>query len=196
MYTIVIIFLLLNIVSAKAFVQVRVKSALNFNVNENGHGRQVRSSLFNWGPKMNQKQVISKQTKMLSIKSLLPSASKSQLKAMVDERVKLPTKIERNNLVQNLFMGVNAKGLMKNVQPGDTRSEIAMLLNGLSMCVILGVWFSIAYVFSKSEESSEFQLMRKEVEKEKRYREVKITQLYFIVLVSFVFIVFPIVVAF
>jgi lactate dehydrogenase-like 2-hydroxyacid dehydrogenase len=43
---------------------------------------------------------------------------------------------------------------------------------GVTMLMILFVWGSIAYLFQKKEETMELSNMRKEVLREKQYREV------------------------
>jgi hypothetical protein len=76
------------------------------------------------------------------------------------------------SLLQKIFLGVNAKGKLGNWRVGDTRTELSMLLNGLSMLAILGVWAAGAYFVQKREEHMDLVNLRKEVLREQEYREV------------------------
>jgi hypothetical protein len=49
-----------------------------------------------------------------------------------------------------------------------------MLINGLSMLAILGVWAVGAYIAQKREESMELRNLKREVLREQEYREVSI----------------------
>lgn len=51
----------------------------------------------------------------------------------------------------------------------DTHPNLSI---GVTMLMILFVWGSIAYLFQKREETMELSNMRKEVLREKQYREV------------------------
>ena len=82
------------------------------------------------------------------------------------------TKQKFLSILQKIFFGVNAKGSLHNFKAGDTRTEISMLINGLSMCAIISIWAFIAYLVQKREEYIELDNMRKEVIKEQQYREV------------------------
>lgn len=77
-------------------------------------------------------------------------------------------------LLQKLFFGVNAKGKLGQWRAGDTRTEVSMLINGLSMLAILGVWAVGAYIAQKREESMELRNLKREVLREQEYREVSI----------------------
>ena len=76
------------------------------------------------------------------------------------------------SLLRKIFLGVNASGALRRGRAGDTRTEVSMLITGLSMCAILGVWALGAYVVQKQNEIKEIQNMKKEVLREKEYREV------------------------
>ena len=84
----------------------------------------------------------------------------------------LNTKQKLLSILQKIFFGVNAKGSLHNFKAGDTRTEISMLINGLSMCAIISIWAFIAYLVQKREEYIELDNMRKEVIKEQQHREV------------------------
>ena len=96
-------------------------------------------------------------------------ATPQELRSILDNRFGSGGKM---SILQKIFLGVNAMGKLSNWQAGDTRTEISMLINGLSMCAILGVWAAGAYVLQKREEATELKNMRKEVVREKEYREV------------------------
>eukprot|EP01039_Chlorochromonas_danica_P008249 gene8249-9097_t len=74
-------------------------------------------------------------------------------------------------LIKRLFLGVNAKNTYRSWRVGDTRSDVSALINGISMAVILGVWIGVAYVLQKKEQISETSRMKREVIRERQYRE-------------------------
>jgi len=99
--------------------------------------------------------------------------SSSELKAMLEARLKKrgTGAIRAPSLIDKLFLGANVKSNFRSLKAGDTRAEIAMIINGVTMLMILFVWGSIAYLFQKREETMELSNMRKEVLREKQYRE-------------------------
>lgn len=96
-------------------------------------------------------------------------AKPQDLRSILDSRFGTGGKM---SLLQKIFLGVNAKGKLSNWKVGDTRTEISMLINGLSMCAILSVWAAGAYIVQRREEAAELRNMRREVLREKEYREV------------------------
>lgn len=97
-------------------------------------------------------------------------SNSQELRAILNSRFGSGGKM---SILQKIFLGVNARGKLSNWKAGDTRTEISMLINGLSMCAILGVWAAGAYVVQKREEAAELRNMRREVVREKEYREVQ-----------------------
>jgi len=76
------------------------------------------------------------------------------------------------DILQKIFLGVNASGTYRNsVRAGDTRSGLTMLINGLTMMIILGVWGSIASGIANNQHKRQIANMRREVIREKEYRE-------------------------
>lgn len=105
--------------------------------------------------------------------SILPSgqalASTQDLRALIEAR-RAPA--ARTGLLHKIFFGVNASGKLGTWRAGDTRTDVSMLINGLSMLAILGVWAAGAYIFQKREEYLGLRNLRREVEREQEYREV------------------------
>ena len=95
--------------------------------------------------------------------------SSQELRALLNKRSN-----NKPNLLQKIFLGANASGSFRQWRAGDTRAEITMVLNGLTMLLILTVWGGIAYLFQKREEFTELRNMRREVLREKEYREVSL----------------------
>lgn len=95
-------------------------------------------------------------------------ASSAELRAILNSRRQGNSK---PNLLQKIFLGANARGTFKQWKAGDTRAELTMILNGLTMGLILFVWGFIAYLFQKKQEFTELRNMRREVIREKEYRE-------------------------
>ena len=97
------------------------------------------------------------------------SKSAVELRAIIDSYSAVP----KPSIIQKIFLGVNSNGNFIGLwRAGDTRTELSMLMNGLTMMVILSVWAAGAYVLQKREERIQLYNLRREVEKEHEYREV------------------------
>ncbi|KAJ1431267.1 hypothetical protein B484DRAFT_43743 [Ochromonadaceae sp. CCMP2298] len=93
-----------------------------------------------------------------------------ELRALIRERSG-QSPIKGASFLRKLLMGVNAKGAIRNSKAGDTRAEMTMFLNGASMALILFVWGAVAQFGAKREEARQNSNMRREVMREKEYRE-------------------------
>jgi hypothetical protein len=94
-------------------------------------------------------------------------ASAQELRAILDSR-----SASKRGLLHKILFGINAEGRLSNWRVGDTRTDVSMLINGLSMAAILGVWVGAAYLLQRREEHQALKNLRNEVNKEREYREV------------------------
>jgi hypothetical protein len=94
-------------------------------------------------------------------------ASAQELRAILDSR-----SASKGGLLHKILFGINAEGRLSNWRVGDTRTDVSMLINGLSMAAILGVWVGAAYLLQRREEHQALKNLRNEVNKEREYREV------------------------
>jgi hypothetical protein len=78
------------------------------------------------------------------------------------------------NILKKIFLGSNSAGKFVS-KAGDTRSELAGVLNAITMTLILGVWVTCAYFFQLRDKAEELKRLKKEVSRETNYRE----QMYF-----------------
>lgn len=79
-------------------------------------------------------------------------------------------KSKTGSIIQKLLLGANAKGSISG-KAGDTRAELSSIINFLSMFFIMGAWVAMAWVFGKKEEADQMTRLKKEVNKETKYRE-------------------------
>jgi hypothetical protein len=100
-------------------------------------------------------------------------ASAEELRAVIQQRSgNLPRPIRKIlSFLRKLMLGVNAKGSYRNWQAGDTRGELAFILNGVTMAGILGIGAFIGQLFAIYEEKQAMAKMKKAVHSEKEYRE-------------------------
>jgi hypothetical protein len=94
-------------------------------------------------------------------------ASAQELRAILDSR-----SASKGGLLHKILFGINAEGRLSNWRVGDTRTDVSMLINGLSMAAILGVWVGAACLLQRREEHQALKNLRNEVNKEREYREV------------------------
>jgi hypothetical protein len=82
--------------------------------------------------------------------------------------------------LHKILFGINAEGRLSNWRVGDTRTDVSMLINGLSMAAILGAWVGAAYLLQRREEHQALRNLRNEVDKEREYREVCLPHVQFV----------------
>jgi hypothetical protein len=73
--------------------------------------------------------------------------------------------------VKKVLEGANAEGKAFNMKAGDTRTEIAALLNSFSSIIILSVLFFGAFLKQKQREIRQESLMVKELNRVTEYKE-------------------------
>jgi hypothetical protein len=76
-----------------------------------------------------------------------------------------------SKVIKRLLEGANADGSNFNMKAGDTRTEIAALLNSFSSILILGALTFGAYLKHKQREISQGRAMKRELNKVVEYKE-------------------------
>jgi hypothetical protein len=104
-------------------------------------------------------------------------ASAQELRAILDSR-----SASKGGLLHKILFGINAEGRLSNWRVGDTRTDVSMLINGLSMAAILGVWVGAAYLLQRREEHQALRNLRNEVNREREYREVCLLHVHLVVI--------------
>ncbi|RYG70309.1 hypothetical protein EON64_00490 [archaeon] len=79
-------------------------------------------------------------------------------------------------ILKRVFYGANAKLNFRKWRAGDTRGDnLMLLLNAVSMCALMGGLLFVATIIGQREAAKEMWHMKKEVLREKKYREVGTT---------------------
>jgi hypothetical protein len=85
--------------------------------------------------------------------------------------VKAPTTKNYSKVIKRLLEGANADGSNFKMKAGDTRTEIAALLNSFSSILILGALTFGAYLKHKQREISQSRAMKRELNRVVEYKE-------------------------
>ena len=85
---------------------------------------------------------------------------------------------KRSTLLQKILQGVNASGRTSNLKAGDSKNEIAAIVNAVSSLVIMSALTVVGYVCHVVGNIQWQSTHKKELERVKEYKEVTQRTLY------------------
>ncbi len=74
--------------------------------------------------------------------------------------------------VKRLVLGAGSRATYRKWRVGDTRNDVAMLINGVSTLIIVSAVFLLGTVAERRYSARQYDRMTKEVLREQQYRQV------------------------